>query len=290
MKLAYSSLACRDWTIEEAVAAAARYGYDAIEWRLADGETLEPETAPEVWRRLREVPAAHGIEISCLDTSCRVTQDSPESRSAVIEAGKRMIDRAAELGAPFIRVFGGRLPAGTTRAELLAPTAEVLHALGTHSAPRGVTVLLETHDSWTSSEDVLALIQATALPSVRVLWDTHHTYRAGESPARTIAVLAEMVGYVHMKDSQPASDTPGGWHYCLLNEGTVPLREICSALKGSGYTGYLALEWEKKWHPEIAEPEIALPQAVPWLRRLWHEASGRIGAELENEHGTGSTF
>lgn len=272
LKLAYSSLACPSWTIEEAVTAAVRYGYDAIEWRLANGETIEPETAPEVWRLLRAVPAAHGIEISCLDTSCRVTQGSPEARAEVIEAGRRMTDRAAELGASFVRVFGGALPANTTRAEMLAPTAEVLHALGTYSAPLGVTVLLETHDSWTNSEDVLALIQATALPSVKVLWDAHHTYRAGEPPAQTMAVLAEHVAYVHLKDSQPASATPGGWHYCLLNEGTVPLREICSVLKGSGYTGYLALEWEKKWHPEIAEPEIALPQAVPWLRRLWQEA------------------
>jgi len=272
MKLAYSSLACPKWTVEEAVAAAARYGYEAIEWRLADGELLEPETAPEVWRRLREVPAAHGIEIACLDTSCRVTQGSPEERAEVIEAGKRMIERAAELGAPYMRVFGGKLPAESTRTEMLAPTAEVLHALGTYSAPRGITVLLETHDSWTNSEDVLVLIQATNLPSVKVLWDTHHTYRSGEAPAHTMTVLANKIGYVHFKDSQPASETPGGWHYCLLNEGTVPLREICATLKHGGYDGYISLEWEKQWHPEIAEPEIALPQAVPWIRRFWQEA------------------
>ena len=27
-------------------------------------------------------------------------------------------------------------------------------------------------------------------------------------------------------------------------------------------------EWEKKWHSEIAELEIALPQAVAYLRAL----------------------
>ncbi len=36
MRLAYSSLACPAWTVEGAVAAVARYGYDGIEWRLAD--------------------------------------------------------------------------------------------------------------------------------------------------------------------------------------------------------------------------------------------------------------
>ena len=272
MKLAYSSLACPGWTIEEAVDAAARYGYEAIEWRLADGETIEPGVSAQVRRRLREVPAAQGIEVACLDTSCRVTQGSPEARAAVIEAGQRMIDLAAELNAPFIRVFGGELPEGTPRSGILQPTAEVLHTLGTYSAERGVTVTLETHDSWTRSEAVLALIQAVALPSVKVLWDAHHTYRAGEAPAQSLALLGDAIAYVHLKDSYLDKDTPGAWTYCLINEGDMPLREICSLLKGSGYDGYLSLEWEKKWHPEIAEPELALPQAIPWLRRFWGQA------------------
>lgn len=272
MKLAYSSLACPGWTIEEAVDAAARYGYEAIEWRLADGETIEPGVSAQVRRRLREAPAARGIEVACLDTSCRVVQGTPQARAAVVEAGQRMIDLAAELNAPFIRVFGGELPEGTTRAGLLQPTAEVLHALGTYGAERGLTITLETHDSWTRSEDVLSLLQAVALPSVKVLWDAHHTYRAGEAPAQSLALLGDAIAYVHLKDSSLDHDRPGTWTYCPINEGDVPLREICALLKRSGYDGCLSLEWEKKWHPEIAEPEFALPQAVPWLRGFWEQA------------------
>ena len=40
MKLAYSSLACPGWTVEEAADAVARYGFDGIEWRLAVGDPL----------------------------------------------------------------------------------------------------------------------------------------------------------------------------------------------------------------------------------------------------------
>lgn len=272
MKLAYSSLACPGWSIEEAVVAAVRYGYEAIEWRLADGETIEPDAPAEIRHRLRKAPAAHGIEIACLDTSCRVAQGSLEARATVIKAGMRMIDMAAELGAPFMRVFGGELPAITTRAAMLGPTAEVLYALGIYGSECGVTVTLETHDAWTRSEDVLALVQAVALPSVRVLWDTHHTYRTGEAPEQTLTLLGDAIAYVHLKDSRLTGDKSDSWTYCPLNEGDVPLREICSALKHAGYDGYLSLEWEKKWHPEIAEPEIILPQAAPYLRNLWQRA------------------
>jgi sugar phosphate isomerase/epimerase len=272
MKLAYSSLACPGWTIEEAATAAERYGYNAIEWRLADGATIEPDTSPDVLRRLRAAPAAQGIEIACLDTSCRVTQGTSEERAAVIIAGKRMIDIASELTAPYIRVFGGPLPEGATHISMLAPTAEVLHALGSYGSTLGVTVLLETHDTWTGSSDVQAVIHATNLPTVKVLWDAHHTYRAGETPAQSLTLLGDLIAYVHIKDSLPIEGKPDAWAYNLLNEGNVPLQEICSALKHAGYDGYLSLEWEKKWHPEIAEPEIALPQAVPALHALWQQA------------------
>jgi len=271
MRLAYSTLACPRWTVEEAVAAAVRYGYDAIEWRLADGAIIEPNTPVAMRRRLHEVPAANGIAIACLDTSCRVVQASSEERTAMIEMAQRMIDMAAELGAPVLRVFGGPLPDGTTHATLLAPTAEVLHTICTYAASRNITVVLETHDAWSTSADVLKLIQAADSPAARVLWDIHHTFRSGEAPAQSVALLGSAIAHVHVKDGRPNDSKPGTWELCLLNEGTVPLREAFSALKHSGYDGPLSLEWEKLWHPELAEPEIALPQAAPLLRRLWRD-------------------
>ena len=274
MKFAYSSLACPQWTIEQAIEAAVRYGYDAIEWRLADGEIITSETPGPVQRRLREVPAAHGIAIVCLDTSCRIVQPSAQERVKVIEEAKRMIDLAAELVAPFVRVFGGPLPEGSTRSSILEPTAEVLRTIGIYGAERNVTVTLETHDAWSHSTDVLELLQAVASPTVKVLWDIHHTYRTGEAPTRSVASLGSTIAFAHVKDGRPA-ETPAGWELCLLNEGVVPLREAFSALKQNGYDGYLCLEWEKKWHPEIAEPEIALPQAITWLHDFWQQAESR---------------
>lgn len=269
MKLAYTSLACPGWTIEEAVTAAENYGYEGIEWRLADGELIGPETPASIRRRLREVPAAHGIAVACLDSSCAAVQATPRERAATLESGQRMLDLAAEIGAPFLRVFGGAIPANTSRAEILAPTVELLHTLGSYGNERGVTVVLETHDAWTHGEDVLALLQADAHPTFKVLWDAHHTYRfGGETPARTLALLSDVVAYVHIKDSRLTTSNPADSTYCLLGAGDVPLAGICAVLKQSGYTGYLSLEWEKRWHPEIAEPEIALPQAVPFLRAL----------------------
>jgi sugar phosphate isomerase/epimerase len=272
MQLAYSSLACPQWTIEEAVDAAVRYGYDAIEWRLADGEIITPQTPAEVRRRLRAVPADHGISVACLDTSCRVVQASAQERAEVIEAAQRMADIAVELGTPCMRIFGGPLPPDETNASILTPTAEVVARIGTCCAERNITAVLETHDAWSRSNDVQALLDAAASPAVKMLWDIHHTYRSGEAPAQSVAQAGQTIAFVHVKDGRPQSNDESAWELCLLGEGTVPLHEAFSALKRAGYDGYVSLEWEKKWHPEIAEPEIALPQGAPWLRRAWEEA------------------
>lgn len=272
MKIAYSTLACPQWTVEEAVAAAVHSGYDAIEWRLADGELIGPETPEPVLRRLRDVPIASGIAIACLDTSCRVVQASSQERAETIEAAQRMLDIAASIGAPFVRVFGGPLPDGMTHAAMIAPTAEVLQRIGTYAAERNIVVTLETHDAWSDSANVLALIHAAASPAVKVLWDIHHTYRSGETPTQSVTTLGTSIAYVHVKDGRPRPNIPDAWELCLLNEGIVPLQEAYTALKHSGYDGYISLEWEKKWHPEIDEPEIALPQAVPLLRAGWQRA------------------
>jgi hypothetical protein len=34
--------------------------------------------------------------------------------------------------------------------------------------------------------------------------------------------------------------------------------EAIDILYNDGYKGYFSFEWEKLWHPEIAEPEIAI--------------------------------
>ena len=43
-------------------------------------------------------------------------------------------------------------------------------------------------------------------------------------------------------------------------------------LAEGGYKGYYCFEWEKKWHPEIEEPEVAFPHYARTMREYLAEA------------------
>jgi sugar phosphate isomerase/epimerase len=65
--------------------------------------------------------------------------------------------------------------------------------------------------------------------------------------------------YVHVKDGHGGTCT-------LLGEGDVPIFAMLDLILAGGYDGPISVEWEKRWQPQIADPEIALPQYAKALK------------------------
>ena len=53
----------------------------------------------------------------------------------------------------------------------------------------------------------------------------------------------------------------------------MPVRDTVQVLAPSGYIGYYRFEWEKAWHPDFEEPEVALPHYARVMRE-WLKAAG----------------
>ncbi len=105
-----------------------------------------------------------------------------------------------------------------------------------------------------------------------LLWDAHHTFVAGkEQPEDTVRQLGRYIRHTHLKDSVPAGPDGTDRRYVLTGTGDVPVRRQVEALAHSGYRGFYSFEWEKRWHPEIEEPEVAFAQfatvAAGYLRQ-----------------------
>jgi fatty-acyl-CoA synthase len=56
-----------------------------------------------------------------------------------------------------------------------------------------------------------------------------------------------------------------------MGEGEVPVPDLLGLLSSAGYVGWVSLEFEKKWHPELASPEQSLHPQVQTLRG-WMQA------------------
>ncbi len=272
LKLAFSTLGCPRWTLRQIVENAARMGFCGVELRGLSGD-LNITARPEFTTALADTARLftdHGIAISCLSTSARYAVVENAERENCLDETRRYLELAARLDAPAVRVFGGQVPDGHTRQSILPAMVDSLRQMGDEARQFGIVLAVETHDAWTDSATLAALISQVDHPHVRVLWDLHHPFRLnGESPALTYATLGHYTVSVHLKDSLP--DQQGGYHYVLPGEGDVPLREMVTLLLQGGYNGYLTLEWEKRWYPELPEPEVVFPEYVRTMRTWFPE-------------------
>lgn len=271
MNIAFSTLGCPEWTLDEIIAAAGRDEYDGIEFRgllseidLVNVPEFSPAQIGQTQKRLEDA----GLGVSCLSSSVTVvaSMGTEVDRREAITHAKRYLDMAKEVGAQCVRLFGGNVPDTMSPDEAFERAAESLREIGDYAHERGVIAAVETHDALIRSDRLMELIRRTNHPAVQVLWDIHHPYRiAGESIVQTVEQLKGHIVATHLKDS--VLNTEGeGYTYTLLGHGDVPLKAALHALKTMEYDGYLTLEWEKRWIPELDGPDIAFPQYAQQVR------------------------
>ncbi|HEY6403789.1 MAG TPA: sugar phosphate isomerase/epimerase family protein, partial [Blastocatellia bacterium] len=182
------------------------------------------------------------------------------------------IELSHQLRAPYVRVFPNQLVKGEDRKVTIDRIIAGLRELGDQAKGSGVTIIVESHGEFVTSPPLLEIIEGAAHPNVAFLWDAHHTCVAGESPAETFRQLGRYVRHTHLKDSRAPKGDEKGRRYVLTGSGEVQVKETVKVLAAGGYSGYYSFEWEKKWHPEIEAPEIAIPHYAKVMRQYLAEA------------------
>ena len=268
MKFTLNTLGAPGWDLETTARNARAYGYDGIDLRLLDGEVITLESVRGNRQRLRSLFRPHDLPISVLPTSVRLATKEPSIRKETLDEGHQWIDLAADLQVPVIRFFAARNPPELDLEASIQAVGEMLALLGDHAAQAGVKIGVETHDEFASAKVVAGALEFAPNQSVGAIWDMWHTNRVGESPAEALQALDGRVINVHLKDARRTAD---GWKLSLLGEGDIPVKEGLRLLKQRGYDDFVSVEWEKKWHPEIPEPEVAFPQHISVLREYVRE-------------------
>jgi sugar phosphate isomerase/epimerase len=267
MKLSFTTLGCPQWTLKQIVENAAKMGYDAVDFRglLEDIDISgRPEFTSEL-KATKKLFKDHGIAVSGISISSHFAVVDLVEKKKQFDEARRNLELADKLDTHVIRIYGGKVPEGYTVETIMPILAENLRKIGDEAEKHGVTLALETHDDWTNSTFLTRVITQVNHPYVRVLWDLHHPYRVNsEQPEFTYANLGKYTVSIHVKDS--VLDKEGKPRYVLLGEGNVPIKRMLEMLVQGGYDGYATLEWEKRWIPELVEPEIVFPQYVQKMR------------------------
>lgn len=276
MKLAFTTLGCPGWDMDTIVSKAVEYGFDGVDFRGYLGE-LNIYGLPEFTTGIKDTARRFvdaGLEISCFSSSARVFSRTPEELSASIQEVRSYAEMCGHFRTPFIRVFGGAI-GDAPRAEAIDIAAANLKQMLAVAEDHDVQLLVETHDDWLNCNHLKALMEKVSSSSAGILWDIHHPYRMiGESPIGTCAALGAWIRNTHWKDSYVKQDTERGYQLCLVGDGDIPLKDMFACLESNGYDGYLTLEWEKMWCPEIEEPETAFPRYVRVMRKLMSRGDG----------------
>ena len=270
-KISFMTLGCPTWDLATICDRGQAYGFNGVDFRGYLDEidiTVLPEfttRSAETSRRLQDA----GLAVSGISSSIWVCV--PEKLEKNLEEARRTIAVAKAFEAVNIRLFGGGDLETYSREELAqfgyACITQILQLDGASD----LKWLFETHDNWVQAAYSRLLLDSIPDPAFGALWDMGHTWRVGrEKPTDSWAAIGSRVGYTHVKDAVYEPNSPlamaDGWHYVAPGTGELPLAESIALLNQSGYDGWFVFEHEKRWHPNLAEPDVIFPQFVGWIR------------------------
>jgi sugar phosphate isomerase/epimerase len=271
MKLSFTTLGCPDWSLQQIAANAQACGYDGVELRThTDNNHFSPDATAEEAQRTAQMFREHGVPVVSVMGYCRFAHLDDAEVAKNQELMRKLIGVARAMKAPYIRTFAGQIPKGATLDAMIVKAGDALRPLAKEAAAAGVKIGLETHDDWCGSGPVLNLIQRIDCANgFGVIYDIFNSFHSGIEPWDvTYKNLKPHILYCHLKDAWQGAD--GKHHYVPVGAGDLPAAEILRRFKQDGYDSYFSFEWEKKWHPEIENPERVFPHFVHKVKALWN--------------------
>jgi sugar phosphate isomerase/epimerase len=204
--------------------------------------------------RLRQHAFLRGLDVSgtaVMNDFC--LPSGPEADKDIAHV-RKWIDRAAELGAPTVRVLSGNWIQGTSDDDLEARVVERINQLLPQARKRGVTLALENHGGGvtTTPQNLLRIVKAIQGPNFAVNLDTGNFH--GPDPYVEIAETAPYAVNVQVKTEirrQGKSKEP------------ADLAKAIGILRQAKYSGYIVLEYNVS-----EDPMTAVPRYVKQLRTL----------------------
>jgi len=277
MRLAFSSNAYLNFSIEETIRRIAALGYAGLEL-LADVPHAWPAgLLPERKQSIRAALAEQGLAIANMNAFMMHgvsdprqpywhpswIEPDPHYRAIRREHTKRALRLAAELGAPSIQTEpGGPLEPGqawhaaaTVFYDELMPCVELAEecqvSLLIEPEPG---LLIETFDQY------LEFVGRIDSPSVGLNFDIGHAFCVRDEPWEWIARMAPHTRHYHCEDIAATRVH----QHLIPGRGAIDFAATLRAIRATGYDGWVTVEL----YPYIDNPDEAGREAKAHLERI----------------------
>lgn len=247
------------FTHSDAIDKTKELGCDGVEFVLGDTPP-DGSTPREFALALTAHAREAGLEVPIYTTGADFFCADPE---AAVERICRHIDIAAECGIGLLRhdvAYGyyEGYDGIRTYKKVIEKVAPLIARVAEYAKSKGVRTCTENHGRLLQDSDrMLELFTAVNHPNYGFLCDIGNFGSADENCAVAVSKLLDLIVHVHVKDvliRSGMSYAPGrgfgrsrGGSYrrgTIFGHGDVPAFQILSAIKESGYDGYLSLEFE----------------------------------------------
>jgi len=265
MKIAFSTVACPDWTLERVMSFADEVEYQGVELRTFGwgGTDLACEPALTDPKKIRRLAIESGTHVMSLGTSLRF--DAPvwppvigralPGHDSNLQTARRFVALANDIECPHLRVFGFDATTGEKRGRTVARVIERLQELLTAASKHRVAIVFENGGTFSKAEQVAEVLRECQSPWLGASYNIAVGARGGDQVEAALDLLGDRLISVKLKDlrgNQPVE----------IGHGEIPLERGVSHLARCDYTGWLVVEWMRYWRPELAEADGVLRRAL----------------------------
>lgn len=265
MKLAFSTVACPEWTLDRVALFAQQAGYQGVELRTFGSGSTEFACDPALTdpTKTRRLFAPTGCDVCCVATSVRYDDAiTPPlighilggTPSGVTDTGWA-VDLAARLEAPLVRVFAYQIPASESRSSGVARIVDRLELAVATARNTGVRLAIENGGSFPTAASLSELLDRVNHPLLGAAYSPSIAAISGENVEGGINVLGDRLFSVKLKDY-----TDGRPHE--LGKGDANASATVRALAATGFTGWVVYEYDRAWFKIPGDPSDVLTRSA----------------------------
>jgi len=272
MKLSFSSNAFVEHSLDDALCAISRIGYQGAEI-MADRPhfwppDLDQEQVDAVATRAAELGLTlcniNGFPMQAIGTMHRPSwlEENDADRQKRVDHTIACIELAHMLGIPYVSTEpGGPVEGGAeARGREYALFARTLDQVIPRAEELGVTLLIEPEPDllFEDMDSMVAFLDNMESTALGVNFDLGHFFCIGDDPADLIRTYGPMLKHIHIEDIAPNRKH----HHLIPGMGAMDFGAIFDALKKVEYDGFVTVEL----YPYSKKPEMAAEEAFRFLK------------------------